>query len=97
MTSSARLGTAAAALLAVSGCAFSGIDLVRDTRLSLTGPKDGATVTVPFRIASFTIEGGRYGTVWAVPLLLFLLGWAIRSLGACDLRTFGSTSGGAHG
>jgi hypothetical protein len=50
VTSSARLGTAAAALLAVSGCAFSGIDLVRDTRLSLLGPKDGATVSLPFRI-----------------------------------------------
>ena len=38
--------------------------------------------------ASFTIKGGRYGTVWAVPLLLFLLGWGIRSLGTRDLRTY---------
>ena len=38
--------------------------------------------------ASFTIKGGRYGTVWAVPLLLFLLGWGIRALGSRDLRSY---------
>jgi cell division protein FtsX len=43
--------------------------------------------------ASFTIKGGRYGTVWALPLLLFLVGWAVRSLGARDLRSFASRTG----
>lgn len=38
--------------------------------------------------ASFTIKGGRYGTVWAVPLLLFLLGWGIRTLGTRDVRAY---------
>jgi hypothetical protein len=38
--------------------------------------------------ASFTIRGGRYGTFWAVPLLLFLLGWGVRSLGSRDLRSY---------
>jgi hypothetical protein len=41
--------------------------------------------------ASFTVKGGRYGTFWAVPLLLFLLGWAIRSVGSRDLRTLASS------
>jgi hypothetical protein len=40
--------------------------------------------------ASFTIKGGRYGTVWAVPLLLFLLGWGIRAVGTRDLRSYAS-------
>ena len=39
-----------AALLAAQGCAFSGIDLVQDERIALTGLKDGQTVTVPFTL-----------------------------------------------
>ena len=50
MTSRARLAGLAAALLTLPGCAFSGIDLVQDTRLSLVGPKDGATVRLPFTV-----------------------------------------------
>jgi len=46
----ARLGAAAAALLSLSGCAFTGIDLVRDSRVSIQSPRDGETVSLPLTV-----------------------------------------------
>lgn len=50
MRPSARLGIGAATLLTVSGCAFTGIDLVRDTRVSIESPGDGDTVSLPLTV-----------------------------------------------
>lgn len=36
--------------LLCSSCAFTGIDLVQDTRLSVQSPRDGATVTLPLTV-----------------------------------------------
>lgn len=44
------VGAALAAAFSLSGCAFSGIDLVRDTRITITSPGNGDTVTVPFTV-----------------------------------------------
>jgi hypothetical protein len=51
MTPRAGLGAVCVAALTASGCAFTGIDLVQDTRLTLQSPKDGATVTLPVTVS----------------------------------------------
>lgn len=58
MTPTARLGAAAAALLSLSGCAFSGIDLMRDTRVSIQSPGDGDTVSLPMTVRWTAKEAG---------------------------------------
>nr|MDP9101805.1 hypothetical protein [Actinomycetota bacterium] len=37
---------------------------------------------------ALTIRAGKYGLVWALPLLLFLLGWAITATAGRELRSF---------
>ena len=58
MTPTARLGLLAATLLTVSGCAFTGIDLVRDTRVSIDSPHDGDTVSLPLTVRWSTTAPG---------------------------------------
>lgn len=65
MTRPARLGLVAAVLLTLPGCAFTGIDLVQDTRVSIDSPGDGDTVTLPMTVR-WTARDLGPGTRYAV-------------------------------
>jgi hypothetical protein len=49
------------------------------------GPPPVQASVVP---ASFVVKGHRFGVLWAMPLGLFLLGWAFVSTSRRDLRSY---------
>jgi hypothetical protein len=49
------------------------------------GPPPVQASVVP---SSFVVKGHRFGVLWAMPLGLFLLGWAFASSGRRDLRSY---------
>ena len=57
---------------------------------------DAVPVAAPqeLRRRALTIEGGTYGIVWALPLGLFLLGWAFVGTSRRDLRSYARAATG---
>lgn len=58
------------------------------------GPVAAPLTPAARRSAVLVVPGGRYGSVWALPLGLLLVGWAVRATGGRELRSFAPASRG---